>query len=171
MSADELSRQVALACGWTETRNNRAKTNRWCRPGVIEEVTPWNRTELPDFEHSLDACFGPGGPIEYATAQGWAVEQLSGGSTEMPFRCRIYANNDAWMYRGQSLAKAYADSPSEALCRAFLAAQAASMGDSEHMHTFYSDGPWKKETAACSRCGISLVAYQARRASDDGGAE
>lgn len=31
----------------------------------------------------------------------------------------------------------------------------------KHAHIFESDGPWRTETAACTRCGLSVRAYQA----------
>lgn len=110
MSDEELSRRVALARGWK--RAPEYGPTWWLRPlddGRTTLVT------LPDFARSLDACFGPGGPVEYAKAMGWGIELD-----------RYVAQWGAAFILDQGGARQFAyrydDNPARALCLAFLAA-------------------------------------------------
>ena len=109
MDDTELSRKVALACGWTPEP---------CPvlPKTCDSVHAWRDAQghiyLPTlaFATSLDACFAPGGPVEYATHKdrAWFVALWP------------------WTYAQVTTAKAFHDAtdpnPARALCLAFLAA-------------------------------------------------
>ncbi len=121
LSNAELSRAVALECGWAVEKRHAGRGERihwgnmlfegsvecWLSPQGQQRVVP------PDFATSLDACFAPGGPVEMMIAQGWGVTiGRYGGS--------------AWKWRVAFGSEDFSHdtSPARALCLAFLAAVA-----------------------------------------------
>ena len=111
LTDEDVSRKVALKCGWTET--------------TAEHPWNWRRPDgsarsLPAFASSLDACRGPGGPLEFAFARGWGFELSTGSQSfdgELPLRWW-----QAGFYQRLHVSHAKATSPERAVCDAFLAA-------------------------------------------------
>lgn len=125
----DLSRQVALAtewkCGYDPTPLKGQPIGMFHCPecGAMQLAgLPHVADEdcFPDFASSLDACFGPGGPIEWLEEHDytWSLDPVSRGRADFS----IWTDPDAGPVRmfGSS------GVPSEAVCRTILAAVAAS---------------------------------------------
>ncbi len=109
MTADlgdaELSRSVALACGW-----RRIDSSLW----VLDGNRRWN-SEIDSFATSLDACFAPGGPVEYAKAQGWEPQVSWASDIQAYEGLIVLADCETSIFRDDP-------DPARAFCLAFLAA-------------------------------------------------
>lgn len=118
----ELSAAVALACGLNpremeffvggDDDNPNSIGNRW----VCDPIEGWETLRgwapLPRFATSLDACFGPGGPVEYAKSKDWYVDL-------------VWNSGDDWnaqFVAETGVGDAFDPNPARALCIAFLAA-------------------------------------------------
>lgn len=133
----ELSRRVALACGWREcefyVETGRISLTRLF--GHRRAVTPEQAghefdgrclgrdTPGPYFATSLDACFGPGGPVEYAKAKGWQMFQVGWWywkySEDHYYEAVV---STSFTDSESDIARKDQKSPARALCLAFLAA-------------------------------------------------
>lgn len=113
----EVSRQVAIACGWVET-----KQDGWKHP-IAEPWYSFADTEkgsYPSFATSLDACFAPGGPVEYAKAQGWRYQLVAWDGYH---EARFLKLDTASGYIAVGFGHTPLDHPpARALCLAFLSA-------------------------------------------------
>lgn len=128
----ELSRRVALACGrklcaigggilTAETVppdfdwDKHGEWSMWVpNPAYLASSDQYGTSgwwRPIDFATSLDACFGPGGPVEYAKAQGWEI-LLSWWEGASKWEAAFYP----------APAEVQDLNPATALCRAFLAA-------------------------------------------------
>lgn len=92
----ELSRKVALAL-----------PDR----GVFRDLATAPGELLPPYATSLDACFGPGGPVEYAKARGWRLELVD---TDLGWKAILW-------YADEPIADEFGDTLAAAICLTLLA--------------------------------------------------
>jgi hypothetical protein len=136
MTNDELSRQVALACGLDPNRScvcGRAELGVTahrhyddfppyrCARCRCKAFTP----DIPAFATSLDACFAPGGPVELLNARGIPFQIGS-------HHCLAHSVHGGGVYYSVDLSSAVTYRPraegkeiARTFCEAFLAAIAA----------------------------------------------
>lgn len=109
----EVSRQVAIACGWVDDRDPYGEMHFMRPPGA-------DAPARCDFATSLDACFAPGGPVEYAKAQGWRYQLVAWDGYH---EARFLKLDTASGYIAVGFGHTPLDHPpARALCLAFLSA-------------------------------------------------
>ena len=130
MSTD-ISRQVALACEWKCGYDPKPLLGSPLGMFHCPECGAMQLAGLPhiddedvfpDFEHSLDACFGPGGPIEWLEEHGfwWALEFTSRGRADFCVWTQDVVPTRTFGHNGI---------PAEAICHTILAAHAACVAE------------------------------------------
>ena len=120
----ELSREVALACGWKHISPS--------EQGVGAEYWRWEAPsggrlawKIPDFATSLDSCFGPGGPVEFAKAKDWSTRIVASARGECG--ALIFESTPTELNDGGRLGVAFHPNSARALSLAFLAAVKAQL--------------------------------------------
>ena len=117
LTDDELSREVALACRWEERDctdvDIRCNAKHWWCPTFPLRS---GQHEPPKFATSLDACFGPGGPVEWLSSRGLEISLISIADFKQ-FESNVldYSSNTI-------LGKATEAAPALAVCLTFLEA-------------------------------------------------
>lgn len=112
MTDAELTIAIATVLGWTDIRTGAGG------PGHVVGYRPESKRDqriVPRFATSLDACFGPGGPVEYVKAKGWTLRLVI---DEAGTYAAIHDGRLAQPF----LVDASDDDAPRALCLAFLAA-------------------------------------------------